>query len=194
MQGKCCIFVKVIMKKLFSKYKGVIVFLLLFLGSYLVLTVAYVMYLNLSENGSYPPDFVTNLVSKQASAVVESFGYKAQLVPHPSQPSMRIYVEGMLRGRIVEGCNALSIIILFVSFVIAFAQCFKKTLLFLLAGITIIYAANVVRIAILAVALYEFPEQRHVLHGVVFPGIIYGMVFLLWLIWVRLLTPKVKAK
>jgi len=178
------------MKQLFSKYKSVVLFLLLFLGSYLVLSLLYGLYLKFSKDGGLASDFITNLVAKQSSAVIESFGYSAQVVPHPHQPSMKLFVEGRFLARIVEGCNALSIIILFVSFIIAFAQSFKKTVLYIFAGIVLIYAINILRIAILAIALYTYPEHQHLLHGVVFPGIIYGMVFLLWLIWVRLVTPK----
>ena len=92
------------------------------------------------------------------------------------------------------GCNALSIIILFVSFIIAFAQRFKKTLFYIFAGVVIIYSVNILRITILAIALYNYPEYQHMLHGAVFPGIIYGMVFLLWLIWVQLLIPKTNPR
>ena len=178
------------MKNLFSTYRSVVIFLLLFLGSYVALSLVYGLYLDLSKNGNYAPDFITNLVAKQSSAVIESFGYSAQVVPHPNQPSMKLFVEGKFLARIVEGCNALSILILFVSFIIAFAQRWKKTVLYIFAGVVIIYAVNILRIAILAIALYNYPEYQHTLHGVIFPGIIYGMVFLLWLIWVRLLTPK----
>ena len=178
------------MKQLFRKYKSVLLFLLLFLGSYVVLSVLYGFYLHLSKNGTYAPDFITNLVAKQSRAVIQTFGYAAQVLPHPNQPSMKLFVEGRFLARIVEGCNAVSIIILFVSFIIAFAQGYKKTCLYLFAGVVIIHAINIVRIALLAIALYEFPEYQHILHGVVFPGIIYALVFFLWIVWVRLLTPK----
>jgi exosortase family protein XrtF len=82
-----------------------------------------------------------------------------------------------------------SIIILFVAFIVSFYQNFKKTFLFILAGTALIYSVNVVRIAILTIAIYKFPENEHILHGVLFPAIIYGMVFLLWIIWVRTLKP-----
>jgi hypothetical protein len=37
----------------------------------------------------------------------------------------------------------------------------------------------------LIVLLYHFPEQNHLLHGVLFPALIYGSVFVLWFIWVN---------
>jgi exosortase family protein XrtF len=88
-------------------------------------------------------------------------------------------------ARIVEGCNAISVIILFIAFVIAFKGDFKKTVLFVLAGSILIHLLNVVRIALIAIALYHYPQHEHLLHGVIFPLIIYGIVFLLWVIWVN---------
>jgi exosortase family protein XrtF len=77
------------------------------------------------------------------------------------------------------------VIILFISFVIAFTGKFKKTVLFIVFGIVLIHVLNIARIALLCVALYNFPQYEHLLHGVIFPLVIYGVVFLLWVIWVN---------
>tara|TARA_R110000787_G_scaffold96415_8_gene199839 strand:- start:1460 stop:1891 length:432 start_codon:yes stop_codon:yes gene_type:complete len=139
--------------------------------------------------GNYYPDFITNLVAKQSSELISSFGYEAKVMPHDTETSMKLYINQTYLARIVEGCNAVSIIILFIAFIISFAEKLKKTLLFLFAGGALIYAVNILRIAILAIAIYKYPEYTETLHEVVFPAIIYGMVFLLWMIWVRML-PK----
>jgi exosortase family protein XrtF len=88
-------------------------------------------------------------------------------------------------SRIVEGCNALSVIILFVAFVVAFSGKWIQTIGFILLGSILIHIMNVLRIAILSIALYYHPDQESLLHGVVFPLIIYGFVFVLWVIWVN---------
>ena len=178
------------MKALFLKYRSVIRFVLLFMGSYLVLNTLYAVYLQLSKGGLYAPDFITNLVAKQSSDIISGLGYQAMVVPSDTAPNMELFVNGKYLARIIEGCNAISIIILFMAFIIAFSERFKKTLIFLLAGAVLIYAVNVLRIVILAIALYEYPEHKEILHGVVFPGLIYGMVFLLWMLWVGTLKPR----
>ncbi len=178
------------MKSLFLKYKPVIRFVGLFLGSYLLLSVCYSGYLNLSEGSEYPPDPVTNLVALQSSLLINSFGYEAEVVPHNLEPTLKLFVNGKFLARIIEGCNSISIIILFISFIISFAEKLKKTLLFLFVGAALIYSVNIVRIAILAISLFEYPNQKEILHGVVFPGLIYSMVFLLWMIWVRMLKTQ----
>ncbi len=177
------------MKALFTKYKTVVRFVVLFLGSYLVLSVLYSIYLQTSVGGNYYPDFVTHLVSRQSSAVISGLGYEAAVIPNEIEPTMKLYVNGKYMARIIEGCNAISIIILFMAFIISFAQRFKRTILFLFAGAVLLYAVNILRIVVLAISLYHFPEYKNILHGVVFPGLIYGMVFLLWMIWVRNLKP-----
>ena len=53
------------------------------------------------------------------------------------------------------------------------------------SGTVLIHILNVLRIALLSVALYYHPDQEAILHGVVFPLIIYGFVFGLWVIWVN---------
>lgn len=180
------------MKALLKKYKSVIRFVMLFLGTYLLLSLFYALYLRISQSSAYPPDPITNLVARQSSELISSFGYSAQVIPHHTEPTMKLFVNGKFLARIIEGCNAISIIILFVSFVIAFAESAKKTILFLFAGSVLIYAVNIIRIGILSVALYELPEYKELLHGVVFPGLIYSMVFILWVFWIRLQGTKAK--
>jgi len=176
------------LKALFQKYKTVVRFVVLFLGTYLVLSFLYSVYLNFSKEGNYSPDFITNLVAKQSSTLISSFGYSSEVIPHISKPTMKLFINQQYLARIIEGCNAISIIILFLAFVISFAQKFKITFLFLFAGAVLIYGFNILRITILAIALYHYPQHEKILHGVVFPGLIYGMVFLLWMIWVRVIS------
>ncbi len=176
------------MKALFKKYKTVIRFVVLFLGTYLVLSVLYSFYLSVSNSNIYPPDFVTNLVAKQSNALINGFGYQAEVIPHETETSMKLIINQLYLAKIVEGCNAISIIILFIAFIISFAEKFKKTFLFIIAGIVLIYSVNVLRISVLAIALYKYPQYSETLHGVVFPAIIYGMVFILWMIWVKIIA------
>jgi exosortase family protein XrtF len=163
------------------------------LGVYILLSFFYNVYLQSSLGGKYYPDFITNLVAKQSSSLISSFGFNAEVMPHPTEISMKLFIDKQFLGRIVEGCNAVSIIILFIAFIIPFTQKFKKTLLFILVGSVLIYVVNIIRIAILAIALYKYPEHQDMLHQIVFPAIIYGMVFLLWMLWVKMLPKTIEA-
>ena len=170
------------MKHLFIKYKSVIQFILTFLGVYVILSLSYKFYLNYS-NMSSSADYITSLVAKQSESLIGITGYEAQVLPHPNEPSIKILVNDKYIGRVIEGCNSISIIILFVSFIIAFKGKWKTTLFYLLTGSVLIYIVNLIRIVILSIGLYEYPEREKLLHTIIFPLIIYGMVFLLWMFW-----------
>lgn len=183
-------FVKV--KALFLKYQSVLWFLLIFIGSYVLLSLLYGYYLDYSEMNENGADTITRTVAFQSEQLLTDWGYDAQIGALSGYPGIQLYMNQEIVGQIVEGCNSVSIIILFVAFVLAFRQGWKKTVLFLFAGAILIYAINLVRIAILSIALHRFPEYQDFLHRVIFPGIIYGMVFILWVLWIRSI-PRSKA-
>lgn len=178
------------MKELFLKYKSVIRFLVLFLGTYVALSILYNVYLQFGKSETWYPEPITHLVAKQTSVLTSAFGYKAEISPHPNEASMKLIINDQYLARIVEGCNALSVMALFTAFIVAFYQKWKATLLYVFVGVVLIYCANLFRIVLLAIALYEYPQYEETLHGVVFPTIIYGMVFLLWVLWVRRIPTK----
>lgn len=174
------------MKKYLALYRPFFVFLAKFFGVYVVLTVLYRWYLNSFDQVlAFEVDGFTQLVARQVQWVLQALDFQAQLVQHPTQASVKLILETVYVSRVVEGCNAISVMILFVAFVVAFSGKWKTTVLYILLGCLLIHVLNVVRIALLSVALYYNPEQEPLLHGVVFPLFIYGVVFLLWVLWVN---------
>ncbi len=173
------------MKDLLLQYKPFLFFLGKFLLTYLVLTLIYQSYLNRFEVKKNEVDSFSQLVASQTQSVLALFDAESYIEPNATEPSIKIIYKDKYISRIIEGCNALSVIILFISFVIAFTGKIKETVLFILLGSVLIHLLNIARIALLSVALYHFPEYEHVLHGVIFPLIIYGVVFLLWVVWVN---------
>lgn len=181
------------LKALLLKYKPVIRFIVTFLAVYGILTIGYNVYLNMSDGTEYYPDYLTHLVAEQTNALLNGLGYQTHVIPHENEPSMKIIMNGKYVARVIEGCNAISVIVLFLSFIVAFAGKFKTTLLYGLAGSIIIYAFNLIRIVILSIGLYHYPWRREVLHTVIFPMLIYGTVFLLWMVWVNRFSKQIKA-
>jgi len=173
------------LKNLLQQYRPFLLFLGKFLLTYVVLTVLYQSYLNRFDSASNQVDSFTQMVASQTQTLLTLFDNDAQIESHPTEPSVKIIYNGKYVSRIIEGCNALSVMILFVAFVVAFTGRWKQTLLFVLFGLLLIHLLNISRIALLSVALYHFPEQEQLLHAVIFPLIIYGVVFLLWVIWVN---------
>ncbi len=160
---------------------------------YGVLTIGHHLYLSLSDGSKFYPDYMTNLVARQTNTLLNSIGYNAEVLPHPDEPSIKVIINGKFIARVIEGCNALSIIILFMSFIVAFAGKLKTTIFYCFAGSIIIYAFNLIRIVILSAGLYHYPWREEILHKVIFPMLIYGTVFLLWMVWVNRFSKSVKT-
>ena len=179
------------MFQLFRKYQAVLRFVFTFLGTYVVLVLLYDLYLNHYFSRGLP-DYVTKLVGEQTEALISSFGYEAMAAPSSMYPLMNLSVNDIFIARIIEGCNSISLIILFLAFMLSFIGKLKPTLIFILAGIAIIYSMNVIRISLLAIGLYEMPQYSHFFHKIAFPLVIYGTVFLLWIIWIYIYTKTSK--
>lgn len=173
--------------KLIKKYKPVLRFILTFLGSYVVLVLLYQFFLNFYIPKGVP-DPITELVGKQTEAFVSSLGYEAMVAPSSMYPLMNLSVNNIFIARIIEGCNSVSIIILFLAFMLSFIGKLKPTLIFILAGTAIIYSMNVIRIGLLSIGLYEMPQYSSLFHQLLFPLVIYGAVFILWIVWIAIYT------
>ena len=171
------------MRNYFTRYKPFLLFLASFFLTYIVLTFIYQQYLNSFAEDKV--DSVTRLVGDNTEQVLRLFDEGSSLEQSDSHPYMKLFYNHKYVARIVEGCNAVSVIILFISFVVAFSGKLITTLLFIFGGSLLIYILNVLRIAALSALIFYFPDQEPFLHGVVFPIYIYGVVFILWLLWVR---------
>lgn len=170
-----------ILNTYFQQYKPFLLFLGKFFLSYLVLTVLYQSYL--ASFGDDVIDGITSNVACLMQKIVDVFG--VNISTKLDYMHYQIIYNGKFTARIIEGCNAISVIILFIAFIVAFSGKLKLTLLYILSGSILIYILNVFRIIFLTVLVYYFPNQEHLLHGVLFPLVIYGIVFLLWIIWVN---------
>lgn len=138
--------------------------------------------------GSYESnrvDAITRLVAQNTETVLSFFDKSVFIKEDSKEVFFTLFFHQKGLVRIVEGCNGINLIILFVSFVVAFSGTLKNTLLFIFGGSLLIYILNVLRIAVLSILIYRFPNQLHLLHGVLFPLVIYSVVFILWVIWVN---------
>lgn len=173
------------MKSYLKQYKPFLLFILKFGLAYLVLTLVYERYLAIYENQGNQIDSITQAVASQTQAVLTGFGKKATTHIELESASIQLLYKNKHVASIIEGCNGISVIILFITFVFAFTGKTKQTLLFIFFGSVFIYVLNLLRIAILTVALYHYPEYENIMHRVLFPAFIYGVIFILWIVWVN---------
>jgi exosortase family protein XrtF len=173
------------MFELIKQYKPFLIFLLGFFGSYLILVGLYKVYLSQYDVSKFEPDGMTTVVSEQANWLTNLFGERSRIEQSALEPAYNAFINQKQVARIIEGCNALSVMILFSSFIIGFRGPIKNTLWYILFGVFLIHIFNVLRISLITLGLFYFPEHRKLLHDYLFPLFIYGVVFLLWLLWVN---------
>lgn len=167
--------------------KIIIKFLVRFFITYFLLLAAYSIYLKQTQQKGdiFSCDPLTEEVAYQSQKLGKIFGYNIDIVQHETELSMKFFVGEVYAARIVEGCNSISVIILFLTFIIAFTGSLKATVIFGIVGSLIIYVVNIFRVLILSLLMYKYPEYQYFLHSLLFPGIIYGTTFFLWIIWVN---------
>ncbi len=173
-----------LLKSIYNQYKPFFAFLGKFLVFYIAFAFIYKLYLNQFDTNQLEVDTISEKVAHQTVGVINFFGGEASTHHHDFEPSMKIFFKEKYSARIIEGCNAISVIILFAAFIFAFSNGLKKTSLFIIVGSLLIYILNIIRIALLTYALYYYPKHEELLHGTIFPLFIYGVVFLLWILWV----------
>ncbi|MCX8081217.1 MAG: exosortase family protein XrtF [Bacteroidia bacterium] len=82
-------------------------------------------------------------------------------------------------------CNAISLFILFMAFIIPFPGNHKHKWWYILLGIFIIHLVNIIRVILLCLLAYYSPFQVDFNHTYTFTFIVYLLIFLLWVIWVK---------
>lgn len=169
-----------------KKYKNITQFLIRFFVVYFVLSGLYSYYLNKTQSKNpFTCAPITEIVSSQTTSILNYLGYKASNVQHDQELSMKLLVEDNYVARVIEGCNSISLLVLFVAFVLAFPGKLITAIIFSVVGSIFIYTINVLRIVFLTIMLHKYPDQQELLHNLVFPAIIYGTIFLLWVLWVN---------
>jgi exosortase family protein XrtF len=162
-------------------FKEILWVLLRFLGIWLLLFLLYQWYLN---HFSGNVDGFTKIISDQSAFLLNFTGYETVTKDFPSHETVQFYINGKVATRMVEGCNAVSVMIMFLAFVFAFYKG-VKTFSFAFAGIVLLYILNLFRIYVLNVIVVDFPVLTKHAHDYFFPAIIYGGVVVLWLIWIN---------
>lgn len=168
-------------------FKPVLSILLRFVIIYLVLLFAYQFFLNSFEKEGLDP--FSRMIAEQVRHIQNSMGYPTQLYNDVKGEQVWFYVKTAYATRMVEGCNAVSVMILFVAFVFAFYKG-SKTVIFILVGLGLLYGMNLLRIVGLNIVMTDYKQYGKISHDFIFPAVIYGTVVVLWLIWIKFFALK----
>lgn len=168
-------------------FKPVLGILLRFIIIYLVLLFAYQFFLNRFQGEGLDP--FSRMIAGQVSGIQNFIGFPTQLYNDVRGEQVWFYVKQEYITRMVEGCNAVSVMILFVAFVFAFYKG-SKTFLFVLIGLILLYVMNLLRIVGLNIVMADYKQYGKISHDFIFPAIIYGTVVALWLVWIKFFALK----
>lgn len=161
--------------------------LLRFVIIYILLVLLYQFYLNAYADEVVDP--FTRWVAEQVALVQGFAGFPTVLVDSFKQHSVYFLTGEMYTTRMVEGCNVISVAVLFTAFIFAFYKG-AKTFLFAVGGIILLHILNVLRIALLNIIYLKYSQYEKVAHDYLFPAIIYGGVIILWLVWIQFFALK----
>ncbi len=161
--------------------------LLRFVIIYIVFVLLYQLYLNYYTNEVVDP--FSREVAKQVAFLQDFFGFPTTLVDNLKLHSVLFQIFGRFTTRMVEGCNVISVAILFAAFIFAFYKG-VNTFLYVFAGLIILHFLNVFRISLLNIIYIKYPQYEKISHDYLFPAIIYGGVIILWMIWIQFFALK----
>lgn len=154
-------------------------FLLIMVGVYALWLVIY--------NGWIEPDgrldeWISLNVAAMAGGILKLFGTDVLI------DGRIIYVVGApgVGANIVDECNALPTLGLFIGFVLAFPGTWKNRLWFIPLGLLIIHTANVLRVSFLVGLQQVRPEWFDFVHVYGTPPFFYLVTFVLWVIWANM--------
>lgn len=170
-----------------SKNRTIIIFLTKFFATYFILTGIYSVYLSKTQTKTdvFSCAPITRQVAEHVKTAALILGFDAEVQQSETEMSIHFFLNGQHVINVVEGCNSVSIIILFLAFIIAFKGDLKDTFFFGIFGIVTIYLVNILRIFFIAAIYQKYPQHRIFIHDLLFPSIIYGYIFILWIIWVQ---------
>ena len=178
---------------LMKEHKLIIITLIKFFGVYLVLVFLYGRYLHYYQDVLQTCDPYTAHVAQQSAKILNWFGFDFEAVHYLQRNYVNLIIDGRGITYINEGCNALSVNILFLSFIIAFSKGFKRTFLYIFVSLIILYLANLARIAFINYVFYAHYQYGKIVHDYLFPAVIWGLVVFLWLVWIKFFALRKKS-
>ncbi len=86
---------------------------------------------------------------------------------------------------IIDGCSGLKAFFQFFVIIVLFPGPWKTKRWYIPAGFVVLFVANIFRIVGLSWVVYYFQSAYSFAHNYVFRPFFYGIIFLLWVIWVE---------
>lgn len=137
----------------------------------------------LSELAARQTAWVLNIFSGPDEYTVKPVTWN-RVIEGESIPTrdMGIFRNGRRIILISHSCNGLELFVLYIGFILAMPASFRRKFFFIIAGLLIIHAANVIRCVGLGILVMHWRQFFDVAHHYIFKIVIYATIFLLW-VW-----------
>ena len=126
-----------------------------------------------------PDDQLTDIVQYGGMEVLKWFYEDVQA------DGNTIILNGVESVDIARQCNGLELIVLYLGFILCVPTSIKRMLAFGIIGTLIIYTLNIFRTAALAAMFEQSHEMADFAHHYLFKIIIYAVVFLGWVLYLK---------
>ncbi len=153
--------------------KGFILYLLWFL-----------LYDNWLLKDGFLDHFLINHLVSSTAFVLDLFGYIT------FQYADAVGIDGTHGVLIGAPCNGLDLFALFTGFILVFPGKWKDKIIYIPIGILVIHFLNIMRLVGLAIIVLYYPESLDFNHKYTFTIIIYALIFLMWIFWVKKFSLK----
>lgn len=151
-------------------------FLLYFAGLYLGWFLLYDSWLHPQGGLDHFVNYYTIWVAED---FLELFGYTVHV------SGQVIAIEGTSGVFVGDSCNSITLVALYVGFLIAFPGNLKSKFYFIGIGTVLIWLLNILRIAALAMLDTISREWTEFNHTYTFTLLMYGVIFLIWYVWLN---------
>lgn len=168
-----------------KEFMPTILFLVKFIGIYVVANLLYGAYVTAYEPH---PDPVTRWVTDHTTVALRGCGWTTTTLDSETKPTTQVVYEGRSILAVYEGCNGINVMIIFVAFLVAFGPISKVLWWFIPLGLFILHLANLSRIVLLFWVSLYLPDFMYFTHKYFFTAILYVVVFVLWIWWVKKYT------
>ena len=129
--------------------------------------------------------WLTNIVSEHSVGILNLMGYEIEQFKMPEYGNRIISGTGTGLLRIAHLCNGLELYVIFAIFLLAFPGSWKNKVWFIPVGFVIIYLVNLIRVISLILIQMYHPDYLQFNHKYTFVIIVYGVIFGLWVVWVK---------
>ena len=137
----------------------------------------------LLKDGFVDHFLIQHLVSA-TSLILDFIGYET------FQYADAVGIDGTHGVLIGAPCNGIELFALFFGFIVIFPGKIIDKLIYIPIGLLVIHLLNIIRLVSLALVVLYSPDSLDFNHKYTFTIIIYGIIFLMWMLWVKKFSKK----